>query len=73
MSKFKCQIVGCETEAICWVPKGSFGTILCYEHTMESVARLSQIETIMAYPIGWILPMLGGLDLWGECLSSEES
>ena len=73
MSKFKCQIIGCETEAICWVPRGEFGTILCYEHAMELVSRLSQVEMIMAYPIGWVLPMLGDLDLWEECFSLEES
>ena len=72
MSKFKCQIVGCETEALCWVPKGDFGTILCYDHTMELVARLSGIEMIMAYPIGWVLPMLGDPDLWEECIPLEE-
>jgi hypothetical protein len=72
MSKFKCPIVGCETEALCWVPRGEFGTILCYGHTMELVSRLSQVEMIMVYPIGWVLPMLGDLDLWEKCTPPEE-
>ena len=72
MAKYKCQIIECETEALCWVPKGPFGTILCYEHTMELVRRLSQTELIMAYPIGWILPMFGDLDLWEERPCSED-
>jgi hypothetical protein len=73
MRRYKCQILGCETEALSWVPRGSFGTILCYEHTMEFVERMSKTEMmVMVYPVGWVLPMLGNLDLWEECPSSVE-
>jgi hypothetical protein len=73
MAKYKCQIIDCQTEAFSWIPKGVFGTILCHRHTMEFIEKMCDgVETVMVYPVGWMLPMFTGLPIWEECPATEE-